>query len=235
MDEEIIPNVTEWDEKKDVPRSVYKTLGEKGYLAAALGLHQYPEHLTKYRLKSVPTEKFDIFHELIITDELCRSGSGGFVWSCLGGYGIGAPPVVKHGKKALIDRIVPEILNGDKRICLAITEPDAGSDVANLTCEAKLSEDGKHYIVNGEKKWITNGIWADYFTVAVRTGGEGMNGISVLLIERSFGGVETRRMDCQGVWSSGTTYVTFEDCKVPVENLIGKENQGFKVIMTNFK
>ena len=104
---------------------------------------------------------------------------------------------------------------------------DAGSDVANLGCEAKLSEDGKHYIVNGEKKWITNGIWSDYFTTAVRTGGEGMNGVSVLLIERSAGGVSTRKMDCQGVWSSGTTYVTFEDVKVPVENLIGKENQGF--------
>merc|ERR1712230_326812 len=82
--------------------------------------------------------------------------------------------------------------------------------------------------------WITNGVWCDYFTTAVRTGGEGMNGVSVLLIERSMGGVSTRRMDCQGVWSSGTTYVTFEDVKVPVENLIGKENQGFKVIMTNF-
>lgn len=71
----------------------------------------------------------------------------------------------------------------------------------------------------------------DYFTTAVRTGGEGMGGVSVLLIEREMGGVSTRRMDCQGVWSSGTTYVTFEDVKVPVENLIGKENQGFKVIM----
>jgi alkylation response protein AidB-like acyl-CoA dehydrogenase len=75
---------------------------------------------------------------------------------------------------------------------------------------------------------------SDYFTTAVRTSDKGMNGISVLLIERSFGGVSTRRMDCQGVWSSGTTYITFEDVKVPVENLIGKENQGFKVIMTNF-
>jgi alkylation response protein AidB-like acyl-CoA dehydrogenase len=107
-------------------------------------------------------------------------------------------------------------------------EPDAGSDVANLTCEAKLSEDGKHFIVNGEKKWITNGIWCDYFTTAVRTGGPGMNGVSLLLIERDFGGVTTRRMDCQGVWSSGTTYITFEDVKVPVENLLGKQNQGFK-------
>jgi len=234
MEDEIMPNVTEWDEAKKVPDSVYKTMGERGWLAGLLGVHPYPTHLVKNPPTSVPADKWDLFHELLITDELSRSGSGGFVWNVLGGFGIGCPPVYKHGKKALKDRILPEILSGDKRICLAITEPDAGSDVANLTCEAKLTEDGKHYIVNGEKKWITNGIWSDYFTTAVRTSDKGMNGISVLLIERSFGGVSTRRMDCQGVWSSGTTYITFEDVKVPVENLIGKENGGFKVIMTNF-
>lgn len=229
-------------------------MGERGYLAGLLGVsYSKTKHLTKNHIKSVAPEKWDLFHEMLLTDELCRSASGGFVWNVIGGFGIGGPPVMKHGKKALVERIMPDILNGNKRICLAITEPDAGSDVANVTCEAKLSEDGKHYIVNGtsrhkiagfernadtdsgEKKWITNGIYCEYFTTAVRTGGEGMNGISVLLIERSFGGVSTRRMDCQGVWSSGTTYVTFEDVKVPVENLIGKENQGFKVIMTNFK
>lgn len=234
MEEEIIPNVTEWDEAKQVPESIYKAMGERGYLAGLLGQHKYPTHLTDKRVKAVPTEKWDLFHELLLTDELSRSASGGFVWNLVGGFGIGAPPVVKHGKKALVDRILPGILSGDKRICLAITEPDAGSDVANLTCEAKLTPDGKHYIVNGEKKWITNGIWCDYFTTAVRTSDKGMNGLSVLLIERSMGGVSTRRMDCQGVWSSGTTYITFEDVKVPVENLVGKENQGFKVIMTNF-
>lgn len=168
-----------------------------------------------------------------MTDEICRTGSGGFVWNLIGGYGIGLPPVLKFGKKELVERIVPGIVGGDKRICLCITEPDAGSDVANISCEAKLTPDGKHYIVNGEKKWITNGVWSEYFTVAVRTGGPGMGGISVLLIERSEG-VTTREMDCQGVHGSGTTYITFEDVKVPVENLIGKENAGFKVIMTNF-
>ncbi|KAF2161731.1 hypothetical protein M409DRAFT_69542 [Zasmidium cellare ATCC 36951] len=234
VEDEIMPNVTEWDEAKKVPDSIYKQMGERGYLAGLMGLHKWPTHLTNHAVKSVPAEKWDLFHEMLLTDELSRAGSGGFVWNVIGGFGIGGPPVVKHGKKELIDRIMPGILNGDKRICLAITEPDAGSDVANLTCEAKLTEDGKHYIVNGEKKWITNGIWCDYFTTAVRTGGEGMNGVSVLLIEREHEGVSTRRMDCQGVWSSGTTYVTFEDVKVPVENLIGKENQGFKVIMTNF-
>lgn len=226
---EIEPNVTEWDEARKVPDDIYKQMGKRGYLAGLLGMH-YPTEYTENRVAAVPPEKWDLFHEMLLTDELSRAGSGGFVWNVIGGFGIGCPPLVKFGKKSLVDRILPGILNGDKRICLAVTEPDAGSDVANLTCEAKLSEDGKYYIVNGEKKWITNGIWSDYFTTAVRTGKDGMNGVSVLLIERSFGGVSTRKMDCQGVWSSGTTYVTFEDVKVPVENLIGKENQGFKGI-----
>ncbi|KAG4418751.1 hypothetical protein IFR04_008113 [Cadophora malorum] len=232
---EIEPHVGDWDEAKKVPDEIYKAMGTRGYLAGLMGMH-YPTEYTDNRIKSVAPEKWDLFHEMLLTDELSRAGSGGFVWNVIGGFGIGCPPLVKFGKKELVKRILPGILNGDKRICLAITEPDAGSDVANLGCEAVLSEDGKHYIVNGEKKWITNGIWCDYFTTAVRTGTKesGMNGISVLLIERDMGGVSTRRMDCQGVWSSGTTYVTFEDVKVPVENLIGKENKGFKVIMTNF-
>ncbi|CAG7964381.1 unnamed protein product [Penicillium nalgiovense] len=233
VESEIEPYVTEWDEAKEVPAHIYKQMGERGYLAGLLGVH-FPEMHTPHRVKSVSPDRWDLFHEMLLTDELSRAGSGGLVWSLIGGYGIGCPPLVKFGKKPLVDRILPGILAGDKRICLAITEPDAGSDVANLGCEAKLTEDGKHYIVNGEKKWITNGIYSDYFTTAVRTGKDGMNGLSVLLIEREAGGVSTRRMDCQGVWSSGTTYVTFEDVKVPVENLIGKENQGFKVIMTNF-
>ncbi|KAF4981899.1 hypothetical protein FZEAL_2368 [Fusarium zealandicum] len=232
IDSEVEPNVTEWDEAKEVPEEIYKEMGRRGYLAGLLGV-KYPTHYVPNGIKSVSPEKWDLFHEMIITDELSRTGSGGFVWNVIGGFGIGCPPVVKFGSKKLKDRIMPEILRGEKRICLAITEPDAGSDVANLTCEAKLSDDGKHFIVNGEKKWITNGVWSDYFTTAVRTGGPGMEGISLLLIERGEG-VTTRRMPCQGVLSSGTTYITFEDVKVPVENLLGKKNQGFRVIMTNF-
>lgn len=227
VEKEIEPNVTEWDEKKEVPPAVYKEMGRRGYLAGLLGT-SYQKDYVDNSIQSVAPEDWDLFHEMLLTDEISRVGSGGFVWNVIGGFGIGCPPLVKFGKKSLKDRILPGILNGDKRICLAITEPDAGSDVANLTCEAKLSEDGKHYIVNGEKKWITNGVWCDYFTTAVRTGGPGMNGVSLLLIEREHGGVSTRRMDCQGVWSSGTTYITFEDVKVPVENLLGKANQGFR-------
>ena len=93
---------------------------------------------------------------------------------------------------------------------------------------------GKFYVVNGEKKWITNGVFADYFTVAVRTGGPGMGGLSLLLLERGMAGLETKQMKCMGVWPSGTTYITMEDVRVPVENLIGEENGGFRIIMNNF-
>jgi len=104
--------------------------------------------------------------------------------------------------------------------------------VANLKTTATL--EGDHYVLNGEKKWITNGIFAQYFTVACRTGGPGMNGLSLLLVERDMPGVNTRKMKCSGVWSSGTTYITFDDVKVPKGNLLGEENAGFKYIMENF-
>lgn len=154
-------------------------------------------------------------------------------------------------------KVAGPCLRGEKVICLAITEPEAGSDVAKITTEAKLSPCGKcvifssfpdndsFYTVNGTKKWITNGIYADYFTTIVRTGDEGRTGISVLVIERGPGllitlllfilvGVTTRQMDCMGLTGSGTTFVTFEDVKVPVGNLLGKRNQGFRIIMHNF-
>lgn len=122
---------------------------------------------------------------------------------------------------------------GTKNICLAITEPSGGSDVAGLQTEAK--DMGDHYLVNGEKKWITNGTFADFFTVAVRTSPEpGFNSISFLLLERGMPGIKTTQMKCSGVWPSGTAYITFEDVKVPKANLIGKENKGFKYIMQNF-
>jgi alkylation response protein AidB-like acyl-CoA dehydrogenase len=150
----------------------------------------------------------------------------------MGGLGIGLPPIIHFGSRYLKNKVIRDCLSGEKHICLAITEPTGGSDVANLQTEAK--DMGDHYLVNGEKKWITNGTFADYFTVACRTGEPGFNGLSFLLIERGMPGVTTRQMKCSGVWPSGTAYITFEDVKVPKENLIGKENKGFKYIMQNF-
>eukprot|EP00472_Partenskyella_glossopodia_P005024 CAMPEP_0197535778 /NCGR_PEP_ID=MMETSP1318-20131121/51636_1 /TAXON_ID=552666 /ORGANISM="Partenskyella glossopodia, Strain RCC365" /LENGTH=573 /DNA_ID=CAMNT_0043093455 /DNA_START=64 /DNA_END=1785 /DNA_ORIENTATION=+ len=232
MEKHIIPFVTKWNENygpeggyKEVITQMYKD----GIMPACVG----PPWPARYVGSQGPKD-FDAFHELIFIDEMSRCASGGVCWGLLGGITIGLPPVINFGSEELKKRIVPDCLSGKKVICLCITEPWAGSDVAGLRTTAKKSECGKYYIVNGSKKWITNGVWADYFTVAVRTGGPGAKGISMLVVEKDMEGVTTRHMKCQGVWASGTTYINFEDVKVPVENLVGKENKGWKYVMYNF-
>ncbi|KAL9551022.1 hypothetical protein PS6_005211 [Mucor atramentarius] len=235
VEREIMPYTHEWDESKEkaLPRSIYEKAAKAGILAACVG-HVESEYVPYELPGGVKPEDFDAFHHIIVADELSRSASGGVTWGLIGGLGIGLPPILHFGSKYLKDKVVKDCLAGRKNICLAITEPSGGSDVAGLLTEAK--DMGDHYLVNGEKKWITNGTFADFMTVAVRTGEKdsGFNGISFLLIERSMPGVSTRQMNCSGVWSSGTAYITFEDVRVPKENLIGKENKGFKYIMQNF-
>lgn len=236
VDTEITPFVHEWDEARSIPRDLYRKAAEKGILQGVVGAPWPSQFSNAGPAGDIKPEEYDYFHELILLDELCRCGSGGVVWALIEGLAIGLPPVLNFATEAVKEKVCRSTLSGEKIICLCITEPGAGSDVASLSTRAQLSEDGKHYIVNGEKKWITNGVFADYFTVAVRTGStsSGMNGISMLLIDRNMPGVKTRQMKCTGVWPSGTAYITFEDVKVPREYLIGRENQGFKVIMHNF-
>merc|ERR1719281_1874069 len=153
------------------------------------------------------------------------------------GLGIGGTPGLNFGipgDRSLQKRGIRECISGEKIICLGITEGTAGSDVANVTTVAE--DKGDHFLVNGSKMWITNGIYADYFTVAVRTGppGSAHKGLSMLLLERSMPGITTQKMECMGVWPSGTTYITFQNVKVPKENIIGKLNDGFKQVMFNF-
>jgi alkylation response protein AidB-like acyl-CoA dehydrogenase len=144
------------------------------------------------------------------------------------------PPILLAGSQAIKDRVVRDVITGKKNICLAISEPYAGSDVAGIRCTAQKDPSGKFYLVNGLKKWITGGHMADYFTLACRTGGKGMTGISLLLVDRNTPGLSVRKMATQFDTSHSTTMVTLEDVKVPVENLIGEENQGFMLIMNNF-
>eukprot|EP00913_Durusdinium_trenchii_P022763 g21370.t1 len=162
VDEHIMSNVHDWDEKGTIPK--------------------------EQRWSS--TRHQDYFHELIMYDEMSRTGSVGFQWGIAGGTTIGLPPVYHHGSEERRNRVMPPCVKGEKVCCLAITEPTAGSDVANLKCTAKL--EGDFYILNGEKKWITNGIFADYFTVACRTGKPGVGGISLLLVEKGMEGLECR-------------------------------------------
>lgn len=183
-----------------------------------LGIHELPGGLK--------VEDFDYLHGLIYGDEMCRSGLIGPAGSLTTGFAFGVPPVIKFGSPALQERFLPELLTGAKRSCIAITEPDAGSDVAGITTTAVRSADGKSFIINGTKKWITNGIWTDYATMAVRTGGEGSGakGLSLLVVPlKGYPGVTMRRLKVGGQVSAGTTFIELDDVKVPVENLIGEE------------
>jgi acyl-CoA dehydrogenase len=148
-------------------------------------------------------------------------------------HNIGLPPVVNFAQPALRAEVANAVLSGVKRISLGITEPGAGSDVAQLTTTAQ--RDGDHYIVNGSKTFITGGMHANWFTTAVRTGGEGAGGVSALLIPADSRGVSRTALDRkQGWWASDTATIYFDNVRVPVGNLLGEENQGFKVIMQNF-
>ncbi|PQE19770.1 acyl- dehydrogenase protein [Rutstroemia sp. NJR-2017a WRK4] len=237
VDEEILPFAFEWESAGKVPDAArailiihvpiaFKRHAELGYLALGAGILDSPLP------GGIPFAEWDSWHTLIVTDELTRVGYTGVLWGLGGGNGIGVPPIVKYGTEDQKARFLPGVANGSIRFCLGITEPDAGSDVANIKTTAV--REGPHYIVNGSKKWITNAIWADYVTAAVRTGGPGAAGISLLIIPLSAKGVSRRPMHNSGVNASGSTFITFEDVLVPAENLLHKENRGFEAIMSNF-
>ncbi|KAJ3330348.1 hypothetical protein HDU76_005894 [Blyttiomyces sp. JEL0837] len=231
-DREIMPDSVSMEAMGERPDDeAYLKMGKFGLLACRMGPG---DHLKGFNLPGgVKPEEFDYFHELIAHEETTRLGIYNYGEGLASGMVIGLPPVMKFGPKWMKEKIVPEVLKGEKKICLAISDPGAGSDVSNISCVAEKTPDGKFYIVNGVKKWITNGTFCDYFTTAVRTGKKGMGGISMLLIERSEG-LSTKVIKTAGTTSAGTAYVIYENVKVPVENLIGEENKGFGVIMANF-
>ncbi|KAA1467460.1 acyl-CoA dehydrogenase NM domain-like protein [Dentipellis sp. KUC8613] len=177
----------------------------------------------------VTPEEFDYFHELVITQEFARCGARGYGDGLQAGAVIGLPPVLNFASPELKARVAPEVLSGKKFISLAISEAFAGSDVAGLKTYAKKTEDGQHWIINGTKKWITNGVFSDYFTVGCRTD----DGFTVILVERS-DGVETKSIKTSYSPAAGTAYITFEDVKVPVGNTLGPEGGGIFVILSNF-
>ena len=217
---EITPFINEWDEAEEFPRALYRQAAEIDLIG--LG---YPE-----AYGGTPA---DGFYSLIVSEELSRAGSGGLMASLLS-HSIAAPPILNVGSTELKARVLPAILAGEKITALAITEPAGGSDVASLKTTA--IRDGNCYIVNGEKTFITSGIRADYFTVAVRTNpaDKSAGGVSLLLIERDTPGFSRTPMKKMGWWCSDTAHLHFDHCRVPVSNLIGEENQGFRAIMLNF-
>ncbi len=221
VDQAILPHIDQWEEAETFPRELYQQAGALGLLGIG-----HPEALGGHG-------EHDVFLKIAVSEELMRSTSGGLVAS-LGSLDIGLPPVWRMGSPALQQRVVPPVLRGEKIMALAITEPGGGSDVANLRTRAV--RDGDHYVVNGAKTFITSGVRADHYTVAVRTGEPGFAGVSLLLIDKDTPGFSVGRpLKKMGWWASDTAELFFDQCRVPVGHLIGPENSGFLTIMMNFQ
>jgi len=218
---EITPHASDWDEAGTFPRELYRKAAEVGLLG--LG---FPEEYGGIA-------GIDYFHRLVASLELAQAGSGGVVASLMS-HTIGSPPVVTFGSDELKRRVLPPVLAGERIAALAITEPSGGSDVAALRTTAV--RDGDHYVVNGEKTFITSGLRADYLTVAVRTDPEakGARGLSLLVVEGDTSGLTRTPLAKMGWWSSDTAHLRFENCRVPVANLLGPEGAGFLAVMQNF-
>ncbi len=215
---EIAPNINAWDEADTFPRELYRRAAHLGLLG--LG---YPE-----AYGGTPA---DAWFRLIATEEIARAGSGGLMAS-LFSHNIGLPPIVAHGSEALKQRVIPAVLAGEKIAALSITEPSGGSDVARLRCSAV--RDGDHWVVNGEKTFITSGLRADWITLAVRTGGKGAAGISLIAVPGDTPGLTRTPLAKMGWWCSDTAQLHFDHCRVPIDHLIGDENAGFRMVMENF-
>ena len=221
VEAEVAPFVREWDETGSFPRELYSRAAQMGLLQ--LG---YPEHLG-----GTPCA---FAFRLAAAQEIARAGSGGLMAS-LFSHNIGLPPIVAHAHPALQQRIVPTVLAGEAIAALAITEPGGGSDVARLRTTARMdSTDGNHWVIDGEKTFITSGLRADWLTVAVRTGGPGAGGISLIAVPGASPGLQRTELDKMGWWCSDTAHLRFEGVRVPADHLIGPENAGFRMIMANF-
>lgn len=216
---EITPFVDEWDEAGEFPRDLYRKAGAVGLF----GIGFDPEY--------GGMGPHDALAFVVLSQELARCGAGGVPASLFSNY-IGAPPIQRGGSPEARAEVLPAMLAGDAICALAITEPSGGSDVANLRTTARL--DGDHYIVNGQKTFITSGMRADWITTAVRTGGPGPGGVSLLVIPGDSPGLERTSLEKMGWWSSDTATLYFDDVRVPARYLLGVENDGFRLIMENF-
>ena len=218
---EIAPHVAGWDRDGELPRSLHRTFAEAGLLGVS-----FPEEVGGGGGDAVDTA--------ILTEEVLLGGGSGGVVASLFTHGIAVPHMARSGNADLVDRYVRPALAGKLIGALAVTEPGAGSDVASLRTRAV--RDGDSYVVNGTKTFITSGVRADFVTVAVRTGGEGHGGISLLVVDKGSPGFTVdRRLDKMGWLCSDTAELGFADVRVPVENLVGAEGSGFGQILQQFQ
>jgi acyl-CoA dehydrogenase len=215
---EIVPNLDQWERDGELPRTLHKAAAKQGLLGIG-----FPEE--------VGGSGGDLLDSVVLTEEIIQAGGSSGVIAGLFTHGIALPHIVHSKNQDLIDRYVRPTLNGDLIGALAVTEPDGGSDVAALRTSASKDED--YYVVNGTKTFITSGVRADFVTTAVRTGGKGYEGISLLVIDDNIDVV--RRLEKMGWHCSDTAELSFVDVRVPNANLVGEENAGFALIMRQFQ
>lgn len=217
---EILPHIGEWERIGELPRDLSLRAGEAGLLGVG-----FPEE--------VGGEGGDAADTAIICEELHEAGTPGGVFASLFTVGIAVPHMIASGDQRLIEKFVRPTLAGQLIGSLAITEPGGGSDMGHLRTTAV--RDGDHYVVNGAKTYITSAVRGDYVVTAVRTGGPGAAGVSLLVVEKGTPGFEvSRRLEKMGWRSSDTAELSFVDARVPAENLVGAQNSGFAQIAQAF-
>src|SRR5262245_2750673 len=216
---QIAPHGAEWEEAEEFPVELYRVAATAGMTGIG-----YPE--------SVGGQGGDLSHVLVASEEVVLAGRSIGTLVGLGSHGIALPPIVRFGTPEQCERFVRPCLADGKIAALAITEPGGGSDVAAIATRAE--RDGDHYVITGAKTFITSGARADFVTTAVRTGGAGHGGISLLVIERGTPGFTvSSKLKKTGWWASDTGELRFDGCRVPIANRIGPEHGAFPMIMMN--
>ncbi|MDL9937867.1 acyl-CoA dehydrogenase family protein [Gordonia sp. ABSL1-1] len=220
VERQILPNVDDWEDGGLLPRELHREAAKLGLFGIGID-------------ESVGGSGGDLIDTTVLAEEFHYAGAPGGVFASLFTHGISLPHLIAAGDTDQLGRWVRPTLAGEMIGSLAITEPGGGSDVGHLRTTAV--RDGDHYVVNGSKTYITSGVRADFVVTAVRTGGPGAGGVSLLVIETdSPGFTVTRKLDKMGWRSSDTAELAFTDVRVPVTNLVGAENSGFAQIATAF-
>jgi acyl-CoA dehydrogenase len=217
VEREVTPHVTAWEEAGQIPKAFWRRLGELGFL----GIDFPPEY---------GGAGGDFFSSVVLGEEMARCRSGGVAFSVLVHTDMSSPWLVRFGTEAQKAKYLPGIVRGETVCALGITEPEAGSDMAALATRADRR--GDHYALTGSKIFITNGVYGDLYFIAARTGPgtpeRRHDGLSMFLVERGAPGFEvSRKLDKLGMRASDTAELLFQDCPVPVENLLGAEGRGF--------
>jgi acyl-CoA dehydrogenase len=228
VEEQLRPWAAQWERERWFPNDVFETLAARGYL----GLKYAPEYGGGVaRGEGYAVEGY--LADAVLHEEIARCGSGGLAAGIGAHIGIATPPVSTFGTEQQKQRYLAPAARGEKIAALAITEPDAGSDVAAIRTHARRTSGG--FLVNGAKMFITNGVRADFLVTAVRTRAEGGHGgLSFLIVDRG-PGIDSSALDKLGWHASDTALISLQDVFVPEQNLLGDEHRGFYLIMANFQ